>query len=339
MSKTFRQGIATELRWESEWQQRNSSRTEHWTLNRLQRSNPELELEMECIKIRIPSFSEQLFLGSTITTWTLVSYHTTVSDQLELTFDSLHYTFRLWSVCTTMVSTHSSSSLVAWRLLLLVLTLTSTQSARALKANGGLTTLELEMAEKGTFSYASLPESDMEELFENFIAKYSRKVIMKWNEMRWDLIWCTRSHGWYLLRSAPLYSVTPIPSWPNTSHCIPPNILAYHRRRSMRQLWRGASVTRTSNCSWKSWTSLTPLKYQRKSQARRCSASPKSPISLPLSSKRSSSAPRYRGHPRDNFLPKSPMCRHTRVQRHPLTGLQHWPRLLKTKEDAALAGK
>ena len=78
-----------------------------------------------------------------------------------------------------MVSTHSSSSLVAWRLLLLVLALTSIQSARALKANGGLTTLELEMAEKGTFSYASLPESDMEVLFENFIVKYSRKVIIR----------------------------------------------------------------------------------------------------------------------------------------------------------------
>ena len=78
-----------------------------------------------------------------------------------------------------MVSTHSSSSLVAWRLLLLVLALTSTQSARALKANGGMTTLELEMAEKGIFSYASLPESDMEVLFENFIVKYSRKVIMR----------------------------------------------------------------------------------------------------------------------------------------------------------------
>ena len=80
-----------------------------------------------------------------------------------------------------MVSTHSSSSLVAWRLLLLllVLALTSTQSARALKANGGMTTLELEMAEKGTFSYASLPESDIKMLFEHFIVQYSRKVIMR----------------------------------------------------------------------------------------------------------------------------------------------------------------
>ena len=78
-----------------------------------------------------------------------------------------------------MVSTQSSSSLVAWRLLLLVLALTSIQSARALKVNGGMTTLEQEMAEKGTFSYASVPESDMEVLFEQFIVKYSRKVIMR----------------------------------------------------------------------------------------------------------------------------------------------------------------
>jgi hypothetical protein len=103
----------------------------------------------------------------------LVSYHSTVSDQLELTFDSLH------SDSSTMVSTHSSSSLVAWRLLLLVLALASTQSARALKANGGMTTLELEMAEKGTFSYASLPESDIKMLFEDFMVQYSRKVIMR----------------------------------------------------------------------------------------------------------------------------------------------------------------
>ena len=108
-----------------------------------------------------------------------IESHSTVSDQLELTFDSLHYTSRLRSVCTTMVSTHSSSSLIAWRLLLLVLALTSIQSARALKVNGGMTTLEQEMAEKGTFSYASVPESDMEVLFEQFIVKYSRKVIMR----------------------------------------------------------------------------------------------------------------------------------------------------------------
>jgi hypothetical protein len=78
-----------------------------------------------------------------------------------------------------MVSTQSSSSVVAWRLLLLVLALTTIQSARALKVNRGMTTLELEMAEKGTFSYASLPESAMEVLFEQFVVKYSRKVIMR----------------------------------------------------------------------------------------------------------------------------------------------------------------
>ena len=77
-----------------------------------------------------------------------------------------------------MVSAHSSSAPVAWRLLLLVaLALTSSQSARAAKSNGGgMTMLEVEMAEKGTFSYASVSESDMEVLFEQFIFKYSRKV-------------------------------------------------------------------------------------------------------------------------------------------------------------------
>lgn len=42
-----------------------------------------------------------------------------------------------------------------------------------------MTTLELEMAEKGTFSYASLPESDIKMLFEDFMVQYSRKVIMR----------------------------------------------------------------------------------------------------------------------------------------------------------------
>jgi hypothetical protein len=75
-----------------------------------------------------------------------------------------------------MVSAHSSPAPAAWRLLLLVLALTSSQSARALTANGGMTTLEMEMAEKGTFSYATVSESDMEALFEQFMFKYSRKV-------------------------------------------------------------------------------------------------------------------------------------------------------------------
>ena len=65
---------------------------------------------------------------------------------------------------------------VAWRLFLLVLALTTSQSVRALNTDGSMTTLELEMAEKGSFTYASLPESGMEQLFEEYLLKYSRKV-------------------------------------------------------------------------------------------------------------------------------------------------------------------
>ena len=65
---------------------------------------------------------------------------------------------------------------MAWRLFLLVLAVASSQSARALKANGGMTMHEMEMAEPGSFSYASLPESDMEELFQEFLLKYEKKV-------------------------------------------------------------------------------------------------------------------------------------------------------------------
>ena len=76
-----------------------------------------------------------------------------------------------------MVSAPSSPAPVAWRLLLVVLALTSIQSTRAVKANGGgMTMQEVEMAAKGLFSYASVSESDMEVLFEQFVFKYSRKV-------------------------------------------------------------------------------------------------------------------------------------------------------------------
>lgn len=75
-----------------------------------------------------------------------------------------------------MVAAHNPPAPAAWRLFLLVLVLTSSQSARALKADGGMTMLEVEMAEKGSFSYASLPESGMELLFEEYLLKYSRKV-------------------------------------------------------------------------------------------------------------------------------------------------------------------
>jgi hypothetical protein len=65
---------------------------------------------------------------------------------------------------------------VTWRLLVLVLALTSSQSASALNADGGMTMLELEMAKKGTFSYASLPESGMEKLFADYELEFGRKV-------------------------------------------------------------------------------------------------------------------------------------------------------------------
>ena len=64
----------------------------------------------------------------------------------------------------------------AWHLLLLVIALTSSQYVRALKADGGMTLLEVEMAEKGSFSYASLPESGVEKLFEQYVLEYGRKV-------------------------------------------------------------------------------------------------------------------------------------------------------------------
>ena len=75
-----------------------------------------------------------------------------------------------------MISEFNPPALMAWRLLFLVLALTSCQSAKALNADGSMTMLELEMAEKGSFSYASLPESGMEQLFEEYLAKYLRKV-------------------------------------------------------------------------------------------------------------------------------------------------------------------
>ena len=36
--------------------------------------------------------------------------------------------------------------------------------------------LEMEMAEQGSFSYSELPESDMEELFQEYLLKYNKKV-------------------------------------------------------------------------------------------------------------------------------------------------------------------
>ena len=36
--------------------------------------------------------------------------------------------------------------------------------------------LEVEMAERGSFSYVSLPESRMKQLFEKYLTTYSRQV-------------------------------------------------------------------------------------------------------------------------------------------------------------------
>lgn len=75
-----------------------------------------------------------------------------------------------------MVSASYSPVPLAMRLALLVLVLTSCRLASALHADGGMTTQELEMAEKGTFSYTSLSHSDTELLFENYCRKYNRNV-------------------------------------------------------------------------------------------------------------------------------------------------------------------
>lgn len=75
-----------------------------------------------------------------------------------------------------MVCASYSPVPLALRLPLLVLVLTSCHLASALHADGGMTTQELEMAERGTFSYTSLSESDTELLFENYCRKYNRNV-------------------------------------------------------------------------------------------------------------------------------------------------------------------
>ena len=62
------------------------------------------------------------------------------------------------------------------QLLLLVLALMSSQSGVALGAGGGMSMLEVKMAEQGSFSYVSLPESGKELLFEKYLLTYSREV-------------------------------------------------------------------------------------------------------------------------------------------------------------------
>lgn len=63
------------------------------------------------------------------------------------------------------------------RILAVLLALKSNQQAKALKADGGMTVMEIEMAEQGTFPYVPLPESGKERLFEKFLLTYSLKVI------------------------------------------------------------------------------------------------------------------------------------------------------------------
>ena len=68
------------------------------------------------------------------------------------------------------------SSLISPAVLFLLLAVSSTQSATAFLADGGMTMQEVEMAERGSFSYVSLPESRIEQLFEKYLATYSREV-------------------------------------------------------------------------------------------------------------------------------------------------------------------
>ena len=62
-------------------------------------------------------------------------------------------------------------------MLVFLLALRLNQQAKALKTDGGMTVMEIEMAEQGTFPYVSLPESGKRRLFEKFLLTYSHKVI------------------------------------------------------------------------------------------------------------------------------------------------------------------
>ena len=74
--------------------------------------------------------------------------------------------------------THSAPNASRFRqVLAFLLALISNQQAKALKADGGMTVMEIEMAEQGTFPYMPLPESGKEKLFEKFLLTYSREVI------------------------------------------------------------------------------------------------------------------------------------------------------------------
>ena len=76
-----------------------------------------------------------------------------------------------------MVSNTAPNASRFRQVLVFVLALRSNQQAKALKADGAMTVMEIEMAEQGTFPYVSLPESGKEKLFKKFLLTYSRKVI------------------------------------------------------------------------------------------------------------------------------------------------------------------
>ena len=99
-------------------------------------------------------------------------------------FTSLsHYCWRLNKTCRISTTQHNMVSHSAPnvsrfpQVLVFLLAVISNQSAKALKADGGMTMLELELAEQGSFPYVSLPESGKEILFEKFLQTYSREVI------------------------------------------------------------------------------------------------------------------------------------------------------------------
>ena len=76
-----------------------------------------------------------------------------------------------------MVSNFAPIALRFRQILVFLLALRSNQQAKALKADGGMTVIGIEMAEQGTFPYVSLPESGKEKLFKKFLLTYSREVI------------------------------------------------------------------------------------------------------------------------------------------------------------------
>ena len=147
--------------------------------------------------------------------------------------------------------------------LLVLLALCSTQPAKAFAADGGMTMLEVEMAEKGSFSYASLPEDKMEILFKKYLLTYSREV------KHCQICQCPSVALQYSTEVTPRTSFHP----------------------SMRQLRSGRSDTSSLKKPWLKSTLLTVLK--KRTTARQYSASLKPPISLQRSFTINTSVPCY----------------------------------------------